>query len=89
MDNPSIKKAMTIEDAFMRNKQERRIYEMREKARLDEISALEGSEAKGEARGKVMAQDAICEFLDARFGSASQDLQKQVKRIDDLEPWTK
>jgi len=36
-------------------------------------------------RGKVLAQDAICEFLDARFGNASQGLQKQVKQIDKLE----
>lgn len=86
VNNPPIKKAMSIEDAFMRNKQERRIYELREKARLDEISALEGSEAKGRAEGKAEAsQDAICKFLDARFGSTSHALQKQVKQIDDLE----
>ncbi len=90
VENPSIKKALTLEQAFMQNKQERRIYELREKARLDEISALKGSEAKGEARGKVMmAQGAICEFLDARFGSASRGLQKQVKQIDKLEPLDK
>ena len=77
---------LTLEQAFMQNKQERRIYELREKARLDEISALEGSEAKGEARGKVvMAQDAICKFLDARFENSSQGLQKQIKQIDKLE----
>jgi len=86
VENPSIKKALTLEQAFMQNKQERRIYELREKARLDEISALEGSEAKGEARGKVvMAQDAICKFLDARFENSSQGLQKQIKQIDKLE----
>jgi hypothetical protein len=86
VENPSIKKALTLEQAFMQNKQERRIYELREKARLDEVSALEGSEAKGEARGRVTAsQNAICEFLDARFGNASHGLQKQVKQIDKLE----
>jgi predicted transposase/invertase (TIGR01784 family) len=86
VENPSIKKALTLEQAFMQNKQERRIYELREKARLDEISALEGSEAKGEVRGKVvMAQDAICKFLDARFRNSSQGLQKQIGKIDKLE----
>jgi predicted transposase/invertase (TIGR01784 family) len=82
VENPSIKKALTLEQAFMQNKQERRIYELREKARLDEISALEGSEAKGKV---IMAQDAICKFLDARFGNASQGLQKQIREIDKLE----
>jgi predicted transposase/invertase (TIGR01784 family) len=98
VDNPPIKKAMTVEDAFMRNKQERRIYELREKARLDEISAMEGAEARGEARGEAQgeargeargkvtaSQDAICEYLDARFESKSRGLQKQVKQIDQLE----
>jgi predicted transposase/invertase (TIGR01784 family) len=90
VENASIKKAMTLEQAFMQNKQERRIYELREKARLDEISALEGSEAKGEAKGEVrgkvvMAQDAICKFLDAKFGNSSQGLQTQIKEISKLE----
>ena len=91
VNNPPIKKALTIEEAFMRNKQERRIYELREKARLDELSALEGSEAKGRAEGRAegkveASREAICEYLDARFGSVSQSLQKQVRQIDRLEP---
>ncbi len=59
MDNPGIKKALTVEQAFMRNKQERRMYELREKAMKDEISMIAGAMAEGEARGKVaMAQEA-------------------------------
>jgi len=79
VSNPPIKKAMTLEQAFMQNKQERRIYELREKARLDEISALEGAEARGEARA---SQEAICEYLDARFGDDSHRLQDRVKQIN-------
>jgi predicted transposase/invertase (TIGR01784 family) len=82
MDNPGIKKAMTIEQAFMRNKQERRIYELREKAIKDELSALAGSEAKGRADGMA---EAICQFLEVRFGEPSRNLQQRVKRIDKLE----
>ncbi len=82
MDNPGIKKAMTIEQAFMRNKQERRIYELREKAIKDELSALAGSEAKGRAEGMA---EAICQFLEVRFGKPSRNLQQRVKRIDKLE----
>jgi predicted transposase/invertase (TIGR01784 family) len=86
MDNPGIKKALTIEQAFMRNKQERRIYELREKAIKDELSARLGSEAKGRAEGRAeMAQEAICKFLEVRFGKPSLNLQQRVKRIDKLE----
>jgi hypothetical protein len=81
MDNPGIKKALTIEQAFMRSKQERRIYELREKAIKDELSARLGSEAKGRAE---MAQEAICKFLEVRFGKPSQNLQQRVKQIDKL-----
>ncbi|OPY56634.1 MAG: hypothetical protein A4E55_02045 [Pelotomaculum sp. PtaU1.Bin035] len=62
---------------------------MIEKAKRDEVSALAGARAEGKAEGKVegkaeMAHEAICKYLDARFGEASQSLQKKVKRIDDL-----
>ncbi|MCL6561074.1 MAG: Rpn family recombination-promoting nuclease/putative transposase, partial [Firmicutes bacterium] len=76
MDNPGIRKALTIEQAFMRNKQERRMYELREKAMKDEISMIAGAMAEGEVKGKVaMAQEAICKYLEARFGDASRSLQ--------------
>ncbi|MQL53265.1 hypothetical protein GFC01_13565 [Desulfofundulus thermobenzoicus] len=52
---------------------------------LDEVSALAGARAEGEAGGKVaMAQEAICKYLDARFGEASRDLQGRVRQIDKL-----
>jgi len=86
MDNPGIRKALTIEQAFWQSKKERRLYELREKAMRDEVSALAGAMAEGEARGKVeMAQEAICKYLDARFGDSSKDLQKKVKQVGKLE----
>jgi predicted transposase/invertase (TIGR01784 family) len=94
MDNPGIKKALTIEEAFMRNKQERRIYELREKAIKDELSARLGAEAKGKAEGKtegiaegkIMAsRDAICQFLEVKFGGAARNTQKQVRQIVELQ----
>ncbi|AFM42831.1 hypothetical protein Desaci_3961 [Desulfosporosinus acidiphilus SJ4] len=75
MSNPVIRKALTIEEIFRADAQERRLYEMREKAFLDEISNVEG--AKAEA-----TQDAICKFLDARFGVESQPLQNTVRTIN-------
>ena len=98
MENPGIKKALTIEQAFWQSKKERRLYELREKAIRDEISALAGAraegeargraegEAKGEAKGKVdMAQEAVCKYLEARFGDASRDLQERVRQTGRLE----
>lgn len=82
MGNPGIRKALTIEQIFFKNKKERRLYELREKAVRDEISMLVGAKAEGKAEGKA---DAICKFLDARFGEASQGLQRKVRYINKLE----
>jgi predicted transposase/invertase (TIGR01784 family) len=82
MDNPGIRKALTIEQAFWQSKKERRLYELREKAIRDEVSALAGAMAEGEARGR---QEAICKYLDARFGDSSKGLQKKVKQVGKLE----
>ncbi|OIQ58735.1 PD-(D/E)XK nuclease family transposase [Moorella thermoacetica] len=42
MENPGIRKALTIEKAFWQSEKEHRLYELREKAMRDEISALAG-----------------------------------------------
>lgn len=86
MDNPGIKKALTIEQAFMRNKTERRLYELREKAMRDELSMLAGALAEGRAEGEIkMAQEAICTYLNVRFEVASEGLQEQVHGLTKLE----
>ena len=86
MGNPGIRKALTIEKAFWQSKKERRMYELREKAVRDEVSALAGARDEGRAEGKIeMAQEAICKYLEARFGESSRDLRKKVKRIGKLE----
>ncbi|OAT80355.1 Rpn family recombination-promoting nuclease/putative transposase [Desulfotomaculum copahuensis] len=86
VDNPGIRKALTIEQAFMRNKRERRMYELREKAMKDELSMIAGAMAEGEAKGKViMAQDAICKYLEARFGGDSRGLQGRVRGVGKVE----
>ncbi|MCL5780621.1 MAG: Rpn family recombination-promoting nuclease/putative transposase [Firmicutes bacterium] len=50
MGNPGIRKAMTIEQIFFKNQQERRLYELREKAARDEISMISGARAEGKAQ---------------------------------------
>ena len=42
--------------------------------------------AEGEARGR---QEAICKYLDARFGDSSKGLQKKVKQVGMLKRWTR
>ena len=86
MGNLGIRKALTIEKAFWQSKKERRMYELREKAVRDEISALAGARDEGKAEGKIeMAQKAICKYLEAGLGEPSRNLQKKVKRIGKLE----
>jgi hypothetical protein len=52
----------------------------------DELSMLVGAMAEGDARGKDKgSQEAVCKYLEARFGEPSRGLQRQVKRIDKSE----
>jgi predicted transposase/invertase (TIGR01784 family) len=53
MTNPGVRKAMTIEQIFLKNKKERRLYELREKAARDEISMVTGAKEEGKAEGKI------------------------------------
>jgi len=58
-----------------------------EKAKEDGIAeGLVIGEAKGEAKGKaMMAQDILCQYLEARFGAESQALQEKIRTITDLD----
>ena len=94
MNNPAIRKALTIEEIFKADAQERRLYEMREKAFLDEISNVEGAKAEGKTEGKAegitegeanMAKNVICRSLEAHFGAESQALQETVRTITNLD----
>jgi len=77
MSNPMIGKALSIEEQFKANAQERRLYDMREKAIFSDATNLAAAEAKGEAK-------AICQYLEVRFGTESQALQEKVRTIRDL-----
>ena len=54
---PMIQRAMTIEEAFMKNESERYLYELREKGRRDFDSAIITAEKRGKAEGKL--EDAL------------------------------
>ena len=66
--------------------------ELREQRALTEDRAEGKAEgwAEGKAEGRsLMAQDAICQYLDARFGTASQALQDEVRGMTNLESLTR
>jgi predicted transposase/invertase (TIGR01784 family) len=50
---PLIKRAMTVEDIFTKNAEERRLYELRDKGRRIYESALRKAERNGEASGRA------------------------------------
>ncbi|KTE92004.1 transposase [Desulfitobacterium hafniense] len=51
MNEPAIRKALTAEEIFLKQDNERYLYEMREKALLDHISNIEGAKEEGMAEG--------------------------------------
>ena len=81
MSNPMIGKALSIEEQFKANAQERRLYDMREKAVFSDATNLAAAETKGKVEAKV---EIIREYLEDRFGAESQTLQETVKTITDL-----
>ena len=82
--NPGIRKALTVEEMFWKDKEERRRYEMRQKYLRDEVSMLAGAKAEGRTEGHVQAtQKHIVQILTARFGPESSDLQTKVGQLRD------
>lgn len=57
MSEPAICKALTAEEIFLKQDKERYLYEMREKALLDHVSAMEG--AKEEGRTEAQRETAL------------------------------
>ena len=53
MSEPAIRKALTAEEIFLKQDKERYLYEMREKALLDHVSAIEGAKEEGKVEGRV------------------------------------
>ncbi|CDX04964.1 Putatative recombinase [Desulfitobacterium hafniense] len=53
MSEPAIGKALTAEEIFLKNDKERYLYEMREKAMRDHLSAMDNAKTEGIERGKT------------------------------------
>jgi predicted transposase/invertase (TIGR01784 family) len=82
MENAAIKKALTIEEMFWQSEKERRFYELREKAILEERSAIVEARAEGRVE---KAQETICKFMWKRFGVDPNEIKLKVKQMTSLE----
>ncbi|MHB1407621.1 MAG: Rpn family recombination-promoting nuclease/putative transposase, partial [Desulfitobacteriaceae bacterium] len=88
MEDPMIERAMKDWEYVSTDPKVRELYFDRRKAVLDRMAAAKAAELReerAEAKGKILAQDAICQYLEARFGADSQALQETVRAITDLD----
>ena len=84
--NQDIKKAYDLLQTISKDEKARMLYDAREAELRDKLTSMKSAEAKGEAKGRIlMAQDAICQYLEARLGVKSQALQESVHTITELD----
>ena len=88
--NKDIKKAYDLLQIISKDEKARMLYDAREAELRDQLMRIETAENRGKAEGKaegkiLMAQDIICQYLNDRFGSASQTIQETVRTINDLD----
>jgi predicted transposase/invertase (TIGR01784 family) len=57
MDNPGIEQAMEALEFLSQNPEARALYEMREKAKRDEVSAIVSAERRGKAEGREKGRE--------------------------------
>lgn len=60
---PLIKRAMTVEDVFIKNEEERRLYELREKGRHDFNNAIITAEKRGRIDGKEEGREEMAKEI--------------------------
>ena len=89
MEDPMIDRAMKDWENVSTDPKLRELYFDRRKAVIDRMAAAreaelreERAKAEGEAKGSV---EAICQYLNVRFGTESQALQKTVRMMNDLD----
>jgi predicted transposase/invertase (TIGR01784 family) len=93
MEDPMIDRAMKDWENVSTDPKLREFYFDRRKAVIDRLAAaktvelkLERAKVEGEVKGRVEGKaDAICQYLEARFGSDSQALQETVHSMTDVD----
>ncbi|WP_153724308.1 hypothetical protein [Heliorestis convoluta] len=88
---------VAITDRILPDEVKKRILEVLKMTKIEQWIREEGREegrAEGRVEGRVEGkseglQESICKYLEARFGTGSIDLQKEVRGITDLEKLNK
>jgi predicted transposase/invertase (TIGR01784 family) len=92
MSEPMIRKALTCEEIFQKSAIERRRYELREKAMMEEQTLLHGAKAEGHAEGHAEGRtegklegwkESIAMILESKFGAESIELRALLADITD------
>ena len=88
--NKDIKKAYDLLQIISKDELARMRYEAREAELRDQLTRIKTAKREGKAEGRaegqsLMAQDAICQYLEVRFGAESQALQETVRTMTDLD----
>ncbi|HML34236.1 Rpn family recombination-promoting nuclease/putative transposase [Sporomusa sphaeroides] len=86
MSEPMIKKALTCEQIFAKSALERRRYELREKAIMEEQTLLHGAREEGKLEG---AKQTIRTILEIKFGAESAVLMPLLDNITELDDLTR
>ena len=81
MEDSMINRAMKDWEEASADPKQRELYFDRRKAILDELAAVEAARSEGKDEGRT---EAICQYLEVRFGAESQPLQDTVRSITDL-----
>lgn len=70
MLNPMIKSALEAEIVFSASEQNRYIYDLKENARMDFLSAIDTAKEDGKVEGKLeVARDMLLDGLDVQYVS--------------------
>ncbi|MDF2874574.1 MAG: hypothetical protein K0R22_1257 [Sporomusa sp.] len=82
MSEPMIRKALTCEQIFTKNAQERRRYELREKAIMEEQTLIHGAKAEGKIEG---AREMLHTIMEMKFGDQAVALFPLVAHLNNLD----
>lgn len=94
MSEPMIRKALTCEQIFAKSALERRRYELREKAIMEEQTLIYGAKAEGKIEGKIEgARNTIGMMLELKFGTETAgpllSLLNNITNLNELEGITR
>ena len=76
-----VRRAMTVEDVFTKNEEERRLYELREKGRRDYDNAISTAEKRGKAEGiqeiarLMLSKKTPIEFIQEVTGLSEEEIK--------------